>query len=190
MRKLILIVHTSLDGFVAGLNGELDYFNACEENLEFICSLTKQADTALFGRVSYQLLNSNWLTVKDRQDATWNQVAYSCWYNVAKKIVVSENLLEEDAQNATIIRRNLFEEIQKLKEATGNQVLVFGSPTLSRSLMRLHLIDECWIFINPVLFGEGIRLFGDIIIKTKLVLLNTKLFANGEIGLHYAVARP
>lgn len=58
MRKLILVVHTSLDGYVAGPNGELDGFTAGEENLEFVCRLTKQADTALFGRKSYQLLNS------------------------------------------------------------------------------------------------------------------------------------
>jgi hypothetical protein len=54
MRKLILIVHTSLDGFVAGLKGELDGFDASQENLEFVCKITEEADAALFGRISYK----------------------------------------------------------------------------------------------------------------------------------------
>ncbi|MFI5187151.1 MAG: dihydrofolate reductase family protein, partial [Chitinophagales bacterium] len=66
MRELILVVHIPLDGFVAGPKGELDGFDASEENLQFVCSLTEDADTALFGRNSYQLLNSHWPTAKDR----------------------------------------------------------------------------------------------------------------------------
>lgn len=67
MRKLILIAHTSLDGFVAGPNGELDGFEAGEENLEFVCKITEQAGTAVFGRVSYQLLDSYWPTARRQQ---------------------------------------------------------------------------------------------------------------------------
>jgi dihydrofolate reductase len=88
MRKLILIVHACPDGFVAGPKGELDGFDAGEENLEFVCKLTEEADTALFGRISYQLLNSWWPTARDRPNATKGEIAYSNWYNNAKKIVI------------------------------------------------------------------------------------------------------
>ena len=66
MRKLVLVVHVSLDGFVAGPKGELDGFDAGEENLEFVCGLTKDADAALFGRLSYEMINGHWPTVKDK----------------------------------------------------------------------------------------------------------------------------
>src|SRR5829696_1901958 len=158
MRKLVLVVHTSLDGFVAGPNGELDGFDSGEENLEAVCQLTKEADAALFGRISYQLLNSDWPTKKDNPDATWNEVVYSCWYNQAKKFVVSKTL-QQDEKNVTIIRDNLSSGISKLKQATGKQILIFGSPMLSQTLMQLGLIDEYWVFVNPVIFGEGIPLF-------------------------------
>jgi len=85
MRELILVVHTSLDGFVAGPKGELDGFNAAEENLPFVCQLTEGADTALFGRISYELLNSHWPTAKNRPNATKGVIDYSNWYNEAKK---------------------------------------------------------------------------------------------------------
>jgi len=65
MRKLVLLAHTSLDGFVAGAQGELDDFDASEENLQFVCSLTEKADSALFGRTSYELLNNYWPSAKD-----------------------------------------------------------------------------------------------------------------------------
>ena len=187
MRKLVLIVHTSLDGFVAGPNGELNGFDAGEENLEFVCRLTKTADTALFGRVSYQLLNSHWPAAKDHPDATWNEVAYSCWYNMAKKVVVSKTL-QEESTGLTIIRENVIEEIRKLKQDPGKQILIFGSPTLSQTLMQQNLIDEYWVFVNPVVFGKGIPLFAGTHPSAKLQLLNTKQFSNGETALHYSAA--
>jgi dihydrofolate reductase len=189
MRKLVLVVHTSLDGYVAGCDGELDGFDAGEENLEAVCSLTKDADAALFGRVSFQLLNKNWSTVKDCPDATWNQVAYSCWYNAAKKFVVSTTLQPAEAPGVTIIRENIFAEIKRLKNDQGKQILIVGSPTLAQSLIQEELVDEYWIFINPVIFGKGIALFGSADEKTKLTLLESKQFSNGEIALHFASSK-
>ncbi len=77
MRKLVLLAHTSLDGFVAGAQGELDDFDASEENLQFVCSLTEQADGALFGRISYKLLNDYWPSAKDLPDASKGTIAFS-----------------------------------------------------------------------------------------------------------------
>lgn len=86
MRKLILVVHISLDGFVAGPKGELDGFSAEGENLEFVVKLTEDADTALFGRTSYQLLNRYWPTARNHPNATKGEIAYSNWYNNAKRL--------------------------------------------------------------------------------------------------------
>src|ERR1700712_2979641 len=110
MRKLILVVHTSLDGFVAGPNGELNGFEAGQENLAFVCKLTEEADAALFGRVSYQLLDSYWPTAKNLLNATKKEIAYSNWYNNAHKIVISKTMQGQSKENTTIIRDNVYNE--------------------------------------------------------------------------------
>jgi dihydrofolate reductase len=189
MRKLILVVHTSLDSFVAGPKGELDGFDAGEENLEFVCKLTEEADTALFGRISYQLLNNYWPTAKGLPNASKGAIAYSNWYNNAKKIVISMTMAEETLNNRTVISGNISNEIIEIKEQTGKNILIFGSPAVSQLLMQLDLIDSYWIFINPVIFGKGIPLFAELINKSKLKLLDTKQFSNGEIALNYIVER-
>jgi len=189
MRKLILVAHTSLDGFVAGPKGELDGFEADEENLQFVCKLTEEADAALFGRISYKLLDSYWPTAKDRANATKGEIAYSNWYNHAKKIVFSKTMTQESLHNMTIISGNISNEIIKIKEQAGKNILIFGSPTVSQSLMQLDLIDNYWIFVNPIIFGQGIALFAGLAKKSKLKLLNTKQFSNGEIALNYVVDR-
>jgi dihydrofolate reductase len=189
MRKLILVVHTSLDGFVAGPKGELDGFDAGEENLVFVGKLTKEADTALFGRISYELLESYWPTAKDRPKASKGEILYSKWYNNAKKIVFSRTMTIEGNTNTIVIDKNISNEIIKIKGRTGKNILIFGSTTIARILMKLDLIDIYWIFINPVIFGQGIPLFDGQGNKSKLKLLATRQFANGEIALNYVVDR-
>ena len=189
MRKLILVVHISLDGFVAGHKGELDGFDASEENLEFVCKLTEEADTALFGRISYKLLDDYWPTAKDRPNATKGEIAYSNWYNHAKKIVISRTMTQESLNNTIIISENISNEVIKIKEQAGKNILIFGSPAISQSLMQLDLIDSYWIFVNPIIFGLGIPLFAGLTNKSKLKLQATKQFSNGEIALNYIVER-
>ncbi|MEP6950264.1 MAG: dihydrofolate reductase family protein [Ginsengibacter sp.] len=189
MRKLILIVHTSLDGFVAGPKGELNGFDAGEENLEFVCRLTEEADAALFGRVSYQLLDEYWPTAKDLPNATRNQIAYSNWYNAAAKIIISRTMAGSALNNTTIIGENISNEIIKIKQQAGKNILIFGSPATSQSLIQPGLVNSYWIFINPIIFGQGIPLFAGSNDKIKLKLLTTKQFSNGEIALNYAVDR-
>jgi dihydrofolate reductase len=189
MRKIILIAHTSLDGFVAGQKGELDGFEAGEENLDFVCQLTEEADAALFGRISYELLNNYWPAAKDRPNATKGEINYSNWYNSAKKIVISKTLPNENLPDTIVVGNDIPNEISKIRKQAGKNILIFGSPMVSQSLIRSHLIDGYWIFINPVIFGVGIPLFADIKEKIKLKLLSTKQFSNGEFALNYVVER-
>lgn len=189
MRELILIVHTSLDGFVAGPAGELDGFDAGEGNLEFVCRLTDEADAALFGRVSYQLLNSYWPAARDRPNATKSEVKYSNWYNSAAKIVLSGTMHQASLNNTTIINGNISTEIIKIKQQPGKNILIFGSPSAFQLLTQFNLVDSYWIFINPVIFGQGIPLFAGRKDSIKLKLLTTKQFSNGEVALNYIVDR-
>lgn len=185
MRKLILVVHISLDGFVAGSKAELDGFDVGEENLQFVCDLTEEADATLMGRISFKLLDDWWPTAAERANATKGQVAYSNWYNAAQKIVISKTLPGEDLNNTVIIRNNIEAEVSKLKQQPGKNILIFGSPSVAQILMEADLIDSYWIFINPVIFGKGIKLFAESSKMSRLKLIATKEFPNGEFGLQY-----
>src|SRR6478609_3495031 len=114
MRKIILIVHTSLDGFVAGENGEFDGFNPSPENLDLVCSLTEDADAALAGRISYQMLDANWPAARDRENASKSEIKYSNWYNDAKKIVLSKSLSENHSGDVTIVSENIAENLLEI----------------------------------------------------------------------------
>jgi len=186
MKKLVSIAHISIDGFVAGLKGELDGFDRSEGNLEFVCKLTRQADSALFGRVSYQLLETYWPTAATLPNVTKAEIEYSNWYNSAKKIVVSNTITESEKPNTTIIRDNILDAISDFKKQEGSDILLFGSPTLTQFLIEHGMIDSYWIFIHPVFFGEGIPLFRQTKHKMKLKLGETKKFVKGEIALHYS----
>ena len=186
MRKLVLLAHISLDGFVAGSKGELDGFPQGDDNLGFVCDLTKKADAALFGRISYQLLDAYWPKARDRRSATKNEIAYSNWYNYAKKIVISKTIDPKNAKDkTTIISRNMVEEIRKIKELPGKDILIFGSPSIVKPLMDKGVIDIYWLFVNPVLFGSGIPLFHALKNKMNFKVTATRLFSNGEIAVQY-----
>lgn len=159
MRKLILVAHTSLNGFVAGQKGELDGVETCEENLEFVSSLTGEADVALFGRVSYQLLDSYWPTARDRANTSRSEIKYSNWYSSAVKIVLSKTMTEVSSNNTTIVSGNIANKIIRIKEKEGKDILIFGSPATNQSVIQLDLVDSYWIFINPVIFNQAIPLF-------------------------------
>ncbi len=184
MRKLALVVHTSLDGFVAGSKGELDGFDKGTENLAFVCELIQDADTALFGRISYQLLNSYWPGARNIPKVTKEEIDYSNWYNNAKKIVVSKTIAE-DLHGTTIIRNDIPAQVSRILEQPGKNILIFGSPSVAQILMQHDLIDSYWIFINPVIFGKGIPLFTELPGSLQLTLVSTKHFPNGEIALNY-----
>jgi dihydrofolate reductase len=189
MRELTLIVQTSLDGFVAGVNGEFNNFIGGEENLEFVCSLTDDADAALFGRVSYQLLDTDWPSAASKPDATQNEIRYSKWYNSVPKYVLSRTLKIKDSVNTYIISENIENEINNIKKQPGKSILIFGSPTAVQSLLNLNLIDSFWIIVHPVIFGQGIPFFRDRKNIIKLELLNSKQLSNGTLCQKYSISQ-
>jgi len=189
MRNLIFFMHTSLDGFVAGLNGEMDWINIDEELFDFVGTMTDNVDTALYGRVTYEMMQSYWPTAGDHPDASKHDKEHSVWYSNVSKIVLSKTLSEEGLQNTTVISDQLADNINKIKNQDGKNILIFGSPAASHSLLGEGLIDEFWLFVNPVLLGEGMPLFKDVKEKTKLNLVESKTFACGVIALHYEKQR-
>jgi dihydrofolate reductase len=152
MRKIISCMHISLDGFVAGLNGEM-----------------------------------NWPLAGSKPNASKHDIDHSKWYNKAHKIVLSKTMKNKDLPNTTIISYNLSDRINEIKQQAGSEILIFGSPTATHALIQQNLIDGYWLFVNPIILGEGIPLFTGIKDKTNLKLLTTRQFTCGVTELNYVV---
>jgi dihydrofolate reductase len=189
MRKIVSFVHLSLDGFVASVEGGLDWVSITEELFDYVEQRIKQTDTALYGRVTYQMMEAYWPTAAAQPNASKHDHEHSRWYKAARKIVLSKTLADNNHVNTKIIRSQLSDEVFQLKQGAGSEILVFGSPSATHALMAENLIDEYWIFINPVLLGQGIPLFKNIEKRTALKLVKNKIFASGVVCLHYEVTR-
>jgi len=189
MRKIISFMHISLDGFVAGPNGEMNWIKVDEELFDYVGKRISETDTALYGRVTYQMMESYWPTAGDAPDASKHDIEHSRWYKSANKIVLSKTMKEEGLTNTKIISNNLSERINEIKQQTGSEIALFGSPSATHSLIEQNLIDGYWLFVNPIILGQGIPLFKDTKEKTKLKLLGTRQFTSGVVELNYIVDR-
>lgn len=179
-------MHASLDGFVAGLKGEMNWIKFDDELFDFVGTMTDKADTALYGRVTYEMMQSYWPKAADKPQASKHDKEHSAWYNSVSKIVLSKTMTEQGLDNTTVISDQLSEKIHEIKNQDGKDILIFGSPRASQALRHLGLIDEFWIFVNPILLGEGIPLFKKVTEITPLKLVQSKTFSCGVIALHYA----
>jgi len=196
MRKIISFMHISLDGFVAGLNGEMDWIKVDEEIFDYVEKRISEGDTALYGRVTYQMMENYWPTAGDKPTATRHDIEHSKWYSKVHKVVLSKTMKNSGLTNTKIISDNLSDRINEIKQsrpASGGSgskdILLFGSPTATHSLIQLNLIDGYWLFVNPIILGRGIPLFADIKDKIKLKLLTTRQFTCGVTELNYTVDR-
>ena len=189
-------MHISLDGFVAGPNGELNWAKVDEEIFDHVGKRISEGDTALYGRVTYQMMENYWPTAGDKPTATKHAIEHSKWYKKVHKIVLSKTMKDAGLPagqagltNTKIISDNLSNRINEIKHQAGKDILLFGSPTATHSLIQLNLIDGYWLFVNPIILGRGIPLFADIKDKIKLKLLTTRQFICGVTELNYTVDR-
>lgn len=185
MGNLTLFMHISLDGFGASLDGELDWVHVDDEIFDDGAKRIYATDIALYGRKTFQLMESYWPTAADQPNATKHDIEHSKWYKQVKKVVLSKTLKEENLINTHVINRNLVEEINNIKNSTDKEILVFGSPTAAHVLMAEDLIDDYWFNINPILLGNGIPVFENIKTPTHLSLLSSKVFSSGVVCVHY-----
>jgi len=190
MRKIISFMHISLDGFVAGLKGEIDWVKVDEEIFDYVGKRISKGDTSIYGRVTYQMMESYWPTAGDNPAATKHDIEHSKWYSKVHKVVLSKTMINTGLTNTTIISDNLPDRIKEIKQQAGEDILLFGSPTATHSLIQQNLIDGYWLFVNPIILGQGIPLFIDIKDKIKLKILpTTRQFTCGVTELNYTVDR-
>ncbi|MDE3252407.1 MAG: dihydrofolate reductase family protein [Bacteroidota bacterium] len=192
MKNIISFMHVSLDGFVAGPNGEMNWIKVDEEIFDQVGRRVSESDTALYGRVTYEMMENYWPAAGEAPDASKHDREHSAWYNQAKKIVLSHTLKGAVLKNTTIISDHLSDNLRNLQQTEdggGKEILLFGSPSATHSLMQLDLIDGYWLFVNPIILGKGIPLFSGIKDKINLRLLSTQEFSCGVTALDYLVDR-
>lgn len=190
----------SLDGFIAGPNGELDWHLADEEFEKQAVELLDTVDTLLFGRVTYEGMASYWptavtsptgtldangvkITVPTGASKVHTEVANKM--NSLAKIVFSRTLEKVDWNNSRLLKEVNQQQIMEMKQQPGKDMVLFGSADLSSTFMRLDLIDEYRIFVNPIVLGKGKPMFKDLGKRYKLKLVKTKIFGSGVVGLYY-----
>jgi len=189
MGKIVLFMHTSLDGFAAGKKGEMNWIHVDQEIFDFVEERISKTNTALYGRVTFQMMESYWPTAAEQPGASKHDRVHAAWYKNAHKVVLSTTLDEATLTNTTVIGKDYAAALRKLKQETAGEMLLFGSPSTAHALLAENLIDECWLFINPVLLGEGIPVFEGIKEKQPLRLLKTHAFSSGVVCLQHEAQR-
>lgn len=186
MRKLVLFAHISLDGFAGDTQGGLGFLSYDGELQQFAEELVKTVGSPVYGKNTYHLMAGYWPTVLEDPNSNEHSLAHARWVQEIPKIVFSKTLASADWNNTTLIKDNVVEEVEKLKQQLGKDLVIFGSPGLAKSLMNLGLIDEYKLTLHPVILGEGICLFDSNTQMGNLKLLESRTLGSGVVTLHYA----
>ncbi len=168
MRKVILGLAVSLDGYIEGPNGEYDW---CFMDQDYgMSDFLKEIDALLMGRKSYNLVK----TLKGPNP--WEgMITY----------VVSNTLKLDAVKNTQVISGDLETEIRKLKNSPGKNIWLFGGAQLTAAFINLRLVDELWLSVHPILLGAGKPLFQQIRERKTLTLLDVKQYSTGLVSLKY-----
>jgi dihydrofolate reductase len=185
MRKVLFFMLTSLDGFFEGANHDIYWHNVDAEFNEFAIEQLHSVDTLLFGRVTYEMMASYWPT----PDVKTNDPVVAGLMNSTPKIVFSKTLKKADWENTKLIRNNFVEEMTKLKQQPGKDMIIFGSSDLAVTFIEHGLLDEMRVMVNPLVLGDGKSLLKGIKGKLDLKLIKTRIFKNGNVLLYYESKR-
>ena len=178
MRKLIAAINMTIDGFCDHTAGIPD-----EEIHQHYTGLLNSADTILYGRITYQLMEY-WRTLIENPSDIKSMNDFARAIHKIPKFVFSKTLKNVEWESAKLVDRDIEEEVLELKQQPGKDILV-GSRSLIIQLMNLNLIDELQLCIHPVIEGKGLPLFENINDRTVLTLLKTKTFGGGAVILYY-----
>jgi dihydrofolate reductase len=146
------------------------------------------ADTLLLGRVTYESFAGAWPKVPDNPNAAPGEVEYAHKLNAMRKVVFSKSLRKAEWNNSVLLSEIRAEEIEKLKQAPGKDMLIYGSASIVQQLTNLGLIDEYQLLVHPVVLGEGKQLFNNIQDRVDLQLVQTQTHPSGVIRLYYQPA--
>lgn len=182
MRKVFLFNLITLDGYFEGPNQDISWHNVDKEFGDFAIEQLKEIGTILFGRRTYQMMESFWPS----DEALRTDPETAKFMNEIPKVVFSHTLETADWNNTTLVKTDAVQEIKNLKTLNGKDVAIFGSSDLAASLVESGVIDEYRLLVNPLFLGEGKPLLHGITNKLNLKLTNTRVFGNGNVLLTYS----
>lgn len=183
MRKLKLQVQMSVDGFVAGPNGEMDFmvWNWDDALKNYVTAITEPVDCIAMGRKLAQGFIPYWAANPEQEGAAK--------INSAKKVVFSKTLDTHEWANTTLATGDLAEEINRLKNEEGGDIIAYGGAAFVSALIAHDLIDDYHLFINPAARGTGLSVFSSLSAIKQLKLVNTVAFDCGIVALNYVPER-
>jgi dihydrofolate reductase len=184
MRKVILMMQVSLDGFIEGPGQDLSWHRVDEELHSHFNDLLRTMGGFLDGRVTYEMMAEYWPTADQDPSSSASEIEFAGIWRDMPKIVYSRTLAEA-GWNTEVAADVVVEDVVKLKEQPGGD-LALGGANLSATFRSLGLIDEYWIYVHPVLIGRGTPLFKETDALTPLRLLESRTFGSGVVLLRYA----
>ncbi|MFN8357589.1 MAG: dihydrofolate reductase family protein [Spirosomataceae bacterium] len=185
MRTLKLQVQLSVDGYIAGPNGEMDWlvWNWDDALKAYVGALTEPVDTILLGRKLAEGFIPAWdayLNSPEPVDGAQKMVE-------TPKVVFTKTITESPWENVAVANGELVAEITALKQQTGGDLIAYGGGTFVSSLIEAGLIDEYHLFVNPVALGQGMPIFKSLAQQQPLTLVKATAFACGIVVLHYTL---
>lgn len=185
MRKIIYWVHASIDGHIAGPNGEFDWPALGPELSGYSEAMNEQVDTLLYGRVVWDMMAAYWPTADADPETTDDHVrTFAPFWRQTPKIVISRTLEKADWE-AHVIGKNLAEEVAELKRQPGKDILLTGGARAAASLTELGLLDDYRIVIHPIALGGGPRLFLEPKDRIDMTLTDSRTFDAQTVLLRY-----
>jgi dihydrofolate reductase len=191
MRKIISMIHLSLDGMASGPNDELDWISYDSDLEAYAHSMHPLVDSVIWGRKTYEGMKY-FLTVPGNPNSGQGEREHAQFLNDSTKIVVSRTLDKVDwagNTNSVLIKDNLTEAFNKLKQQPGKDMWLLGSTVLFQEMAKLDLIDEYRINVNPTILGVGKPLFANMDHQLKLKLLESNTLKSGVVTLRYERVR-
>jgi dihydrofolate reductase len=182
VRKLVMAVNMSLDGYADHTAGIAD-----DELHDFFSNLLNETGVQLFGRVTYQMMESYWPHAHENPEASKSDLEFADKFNAVPKIVFSGTLDKAEWNNTTLVKSDALEYVAQLKKTEGKNLFV-GGIKLAGSLVSHGLVDEYWVLVHPVMAGQGRRFLENVNEKMKLKLIESKVFKSGVVALHYSSA--
>lgn len=190
MRKLKLQVQISIDGFICGPKGQMDWLVMSWSNdiQNYVDMITEPVDTILLGRKLAEGFIPHWAAVA--ADESHPERSAGQKYSETKKVVFSKTLKSSPWENTKVTSGDLVKEVTALKNSNGGDMIVYGGSTLVSSLIKEQLIDELHLFVNPTVIGRGMPIFSEVRENQPYKLANVKPFECGIVMLQYNLGQP
>ena len=189
MRKLKLQVQMTVDGFIAGPNGEMDFgvWDWDDALKQYVTDLTEPVDCIVLGRKLAAGFIPHWAGVA--ADPAHPEHTAGIKFTTTPKVVFTKTLDQAPWENTVLATGDLVDEITALKAQPGQDIIAYGGASFVASLIRHGLIDEYYLFVNPAAIGRGLAIFSELDGKQELTLVDATPFACGIVVLHYALRR-